>query len=289
MTVRITALPHLPPRPSDAHKGTFGRVLIVAGSRGMTGAAGLAGISALRGGAGLVTIATPQSVQLVVAGYEPGCLTLGLADDDQGRLSSATMTAVSDALSRHDAAAWGPGLGRSDELDDLTLSVYRTAALPMVFDADGLNALAQRQDELSQSPPAGPRVLTPHPGEFARLTGLDAATIAAQREETAATFARQHQVVVLLKGSPTVITDGERLALNLTGNSGLATAGSGDVLTGLIAALLGQQLTPFDAAQLGAYLHGLAGDLAAEELSNPGLIASDLPKYLAKAWRHLGR
>jgi NAD(P)H-hydrate epimerase len=285
----VDALPDLPPRPGDAHKGTFGRVLIVAGSRGMTGAAGLAGAAALRGGAGLVTVATPLSIQPIVAGYEPSYLTIGLPDDNEGLLSRAALPQVMDVLSRQTAAAWGPGLGRSDDLDDVTLTVYKSAALPMVFDADGLNALAHRRDWMSGPPPAGPRVLTPHPGEFARLTGLEPGAIAARRAETAADFAAQHGVVVVLKGPQTVITDGHRVALNPTGNSGMATGGTGDVLTGLIAALLGQQMEPFDAAQLAADLHGLAGDLAAAELSNPGLIASDLPKYLACAWRHVGR
>jgi len=289
MHERITALPPLPPRNPGAHKGDFGRVLIIAGSRGMSGAACLAGTAALRGGAGLVTVATPQSVQPIVAGYEPSYLTLGLSDDEYGLVSRAALSTLLDALSKQTAAALGPGLGRSDDLDDIALTVYRTAALPMVFDADGLNALAHRKDALAGPSPAGPRILTPHPGEFARLTGLDAATINARRVEIAAEFAAKHHVVIVLKGPQTVITDGQRVALNPTGNSGMATGGTGDVLTGLVAALLGQNMPAFEAAQLGAYLHGLAGDLAVAELSNPGLIASDLPKYLASAWRQLGR
>lgn len=285
----VATLPDLPARPAEAHKGTFGRVLIVAGSRGMSGAACLAGRAALRGGAGLVTVATALSVQPVVAGYEPSYLTMGLPDDNEGLLSRAALTQLMDVLSRQTAAAWGPGLGRSDDLDDVTVNVYKSAALPMVFDADGLNALAHRRDWLSGPSPAGPRILTPHPSEFARLTGLEPADVARRREQAAAEFAAQHGVVVLLKGPQTVITDGERVALNPTGNSGMATGGTGDVLTGLIASLLGQQMPPFDAAQLAAYLHGLAGDLAAAELSQPGLIASDLPRYLACAWQNMGR
>jgi NAD(P)H-hydrate epimerase len=285
----VTTLPALPPRSPVAHKGSFGRVLIAAGSRGMSGAACLAGCSALRGGAGLVTVATPRGVQPVVAGYEPSYLTLGLPEDDQGRLSREALPEVLDALSHQTAAAWGPGLGRSQDLNELTSMVFRTATLPMVFDADGLNALAVRPDAWAGPTPIAPRVLTPHSGEFSRLSGLEIGAIAARREETAANFAAQHQVVLLLKGAQTVITDGYRLALNPTGNSGMATGGTGDVLTGLIAALLAQEMPAFEAAQLGAYLHGLAGDLAANELSNPGLIASDLPQYLALAWRQLGQ
>jgi len=283
----VTDLPPLPPRPFDAHKGDFGRVLIVAGSRGMSGAACLSGTAALRGGAGLVTVATPLNIQPIVAGYEPSYLTLGLPDDDRGQLSRAALPTIMDALSRQTAAAWGPGLGRSDDLDDATLAVFRSAELPMVFDADGLNALSHRKDWRAGPKPSGARILTPHPGEFARLTGLDAATTNAQRETTAARFAAQHGVVLVLKGPHTVITDGRRIAINSTGNSGMATGGTGDVLTGLIAALLGQRMVPFEAAQLGVYLHGLSGDIAAAELSNPGMIASDLARSLTRAWKHV--
>lgn len=136
---------------------------------------------------------------------------------------------------------------------------------------------------------AGPRILTPHPGEFARLIGSDIATVQSQRAKLAAEFAATHGVIVLLKGQGTIITDGDRVAINRTGNPGMATGGSGDVLTGLIAALLAQGMPAFQAAQVGAHLHGLAGDLAAAELSQPGLIASDLPKFLTQAWqRFLG-
>lgn len=286
---RIDATPPLPPRPADGHKGTFGRVLIVAGSRGMSGAACLAGSAALRGGAGLVTVATPESVQPIVAGYEPSYLTVGVAEDDAGRISQAALSALSDLVARQDAAAIGPGLGQSVELADAVATLYQTAAIPLVVDADALNALAGRRAALPRAPSLGPRILTPHPGEFARLTGLDAATVQARRVELAADFAAQHQVVVLLKGAGTVITDGRRLAINPTGNSGMATGGTGDVLTGLLVALLGQGLEAFAAARLGAFLHGLAGDLAAADLSQPGLIASDLPRYLAAAWKSLGQ
>lgn len=282
---RITTLPDLPVRPPAAHKGDFGRVLIVAGSRGMTGAAGLAGVAALRGGAGLVTVATPQGVQPIVAGYEPSYLTWGLPEDNQGRVCREALPSIKDKLTGQTAAAWGPGLGQSDELDEITTWVYRAAALPMVFDADGLNALARRHEVLSSSERVAPRVLTPHPGEFARLTGYSTREIAERREVLAAEFAERYGVVLVLKGAGTIITDGQRLAINTTGNSGLATGGTGDVLTGLIAAFLAQHMDPFDAARWGVYLHGLAGDLAAEELSQPGMIASDLLRYLPRAWK----
>jgi NAD(P)H-hydrate epimerase len=285
---RITALPDLSPRPVDAHKGTFGKAAIVAGSRGMSGAACLAGQGALRGGAGLVFVASPSGIAPIVAGYEPSYLTVPLDEDPHGRIALSALSDVIDRLNDATAGAIGPGLGRSADLDELIHSVYRTVEQPLVVDADGLNALVARPDVLTARAAAGPRVLTPHPGEFARLTGQTTAEVQSHREDAAVEYAARTGTVLVLKGSPTVITDGLRVVLNPTGNSGLATGGTGDVLTGVITALLANGLEPFAAAQWGAYLHGLAGDIAAAELSQPGLIASDLPKYVALAWRRLG-
>jgi len=284
----ITDFPDLPSRPADGHKGTFGRVVIIAGSHGMAGAAGLAGIAALRGGAGLVTVATPATVASIIAIYEPAYMTWPVCDV-HGQLSMASLPELMERLGAADAAAIGPGIGQSSDLDELVAELYRSLEIPLVVDADGLNALAHRTDVLSTAHPPAARVLTPHPGEFARLSGLSMETIAGNREAVAAAFAAQHGVVVVLKGQHTVITDGDRLAINPTGNSGMATGGSGDVLTGLITALLAQRMEPFSVAQLAAYVHGLAGDLAAADLSQPGLIASDLPRYIAQAWKRLGQ
>ncbi|MCX7423628.1 MAG: NAD(P)H-hydrate dehydratase [Planctomycetia bacterium] len=282
----ITTLPSAPARPTDGHKGTFGRVLIIGGSRGMSGAPSLAGVGTLRGGAGLVYVAVPHEILPIVASIEPSYLTIPLATHaETGTLSVAALPALKQACDGKEAIAIGPGLGLTRDIILIVTALYREIALPMVIDADALNALATQPEALKQS--AGPRVLTPHLGEFARLLGLDIARVQFQREKLAAEFAKTYGVIVLLKGPRTVITDGERMAINLTGNSGMATGGTGDVLTGLIAALLGQGMPPFEAAQLGAHLHGLAGDLAVTELSQPGLIASDLPKYLGRAWKHL--
>jgi NAD(P)H-hydrate epimerase len=280
---RITELPPLPARPDDAHKGTFGRVLIVAGSRGMSGAASLAGLGALRGGAGLVYVAAPAGIVPIIAAVEPSYLTIPLPENAAGRLSDDASDTLESLAANQSAIAIGPGWGQSDELTELACRLYTTVECPMVVDADALNALAKHPDVLSSAPVA--RILTPHPGEFARLVDSDIATIQTNREELAAEFARNHGVVLLLKGRGTVITDGHQLAINDTGNSGMATGGAGDVLTGLIAALLAQGMAAFEAAQLGAHLHGIAGDLAADDLSQPGLIASDLPHYLALAWK----
>ena len=284
----VPTLPVLPIRTEDAHKGDFGRVLVVAGSRGMSGAACLAGTAALRGGAGLVTVAVPEGILPIVATYEPSYLTLALPEDSNGRIRTGAMARLNEALSAQSAVAIGPGLGQSAGLLDLVGELYSSSPLPLVVDADALNLLAKRPYLLTRPEDGAPRILTPHPGEFARLTGLDATAIQQDRQRHAIEFAQQHRVVLLLKGRETIITDGVRLAINTTGNSGLATGGSGDVLTGLIAALLGQGMAPLEAAHLGAHLHGIAGDLAAEELSKPGLIASDLLHFLGRAWCELG-
>jgi ADP-dependent NAD(P)H-hydrate dehydratase len=282
--IRVTQLPTAPPRPADGHKGTFGRVLVIGGSRGMAGAAGLAGRAALRGGAGLVTVACPRSVQPIVSGYEASYTTWGLREDDEGRISGESLIALVDRAREASAIALGPGLGQSDDLRRVVVTLYTQVAVPMVADADALNLLASSPASL-WSTPGGPRILTPHPGECSRLTGQSTAAINADRETVAVNLARDKQVTVLLKGAGTVVTDGVHLSINTTGNSGMATGGSGDVLTGLVAAILAGGLSAFESARLAAHLHGLAGDLAAAELSEPGLIASDLPNWLGRAWR----
>jgi NAD(P)H-hydrate epimerase len=276
-----------PARSAAGHKGTFGKVLIVAGSLGMTGAAILAGKGALRSGAGLLWVATPEPCQPIVASGEPAYLTLGLpvAKDSPGELLPAAREQVLQQASGMQALAIGPGWGRDAIRDELTCELFRTSPLPLVVDADGLNALADHPDRLGQH--AGPRVLTPHPGEFARLIGRTVAEVQQQRVELATEFARQHNLIVVLKGQGTVVTAGEDYSINPTGNDGMATGGTGDVLTGVLAGLLAQGMEPLAAARFGVYLHGLAGDLAAAELSRPGLIASDLPNYLPRAWRQL--
>lgn len=252
----------------------------------MSGAPSLAGLGALRGGAGLVYVAVPHEVLPFVASIEPSYLTFQLPTHEEfGSLSAAALPALVKLCEGKDAIGVGPGLGLTSETTAIVTRLYRKIAQPMVVDADALNALATMPTSLKRS--AGPRVFTPHPGEFARLLGLDIASVQRQRETLASNFAKANGVVLLLKGPQTIITDGNQMAINRTGNSGMATGGSGDVLTGLITALLGQGMPPFEAAQLGAHLHGLAGDLAAAELSQPGLIASDLPKYLAIAWNRL--
>jgi NAD(P)H-hydrate epimerase len=251
----------------------------------MSGATALAGLGALRGGAGLVYLACPKSVWAAVAAIEPSYLTLPMPEDSHGRLSLAAVPELVAAVGNADAVAIGPGLGQSDELREVVTQIVRTTDVPCVVDADALNLLVGRLDVLESA--RAVRVLTPHPGEFARLTGLSTAEVQASRESLAVQFAQRHGVVLVLKGAGTVITDGQRITINQTGNPGMATGGTGDVLTGLITSLIAQGANPFDAACLGCHLHGLAGDLAAEQLGPPGLIASDLPRFLPQAWKRL--
>lgn len=277
-------LPLLPRRENDAHKGSFGTALVVGGSRGMIGAAALAGMSALRGGAGLVRLAVPQCCLDAAAGFEPSYMTSPLAADDCGRICSGAYDQIVQLAEKATVVALGPGLGRSAELDMLVPRLYQGLEKPLVVDADALNALADSPQLLAS--PGGPHILTPHPGEFFRLYGKMPRT-EDERKTAAADLARRTRAVVVLKGHRTVISDGVTTAVNTTGNPGMASGGAGDVLTGLITALWCQGMSPFDAARLGAYLHGLAGDIAAQRLGRVSLIARDLIESLPAAFQKL--
>ncbi len=280
----VNKLPVLAPRPPDSNKGMYGRILVVAGSRGMSGAAVLCGSAALRGGAGLVKVAVPASVLPIVAGANPCYLTTGLPEDDQGRFADQAEKELLDLARANDVVALGPGVGQSETLTKLVTTILEQVSVRVVLDADGLNAIQHCPERLKGR--RGATILTPHPGEFARLLGTTVAEVQAHRSEFAVRFAAEHGVVLVLKGEGTIVTDGRRVYINTTGNPGMATGGTGDVLTGIIAALLGQKLEPFAAAQLGAHLHGLAGDLARDTLGEVCLIASDLLDYLPPALRN---
>ncbi len=288
MTVSLpwdrSPLPQMKPRPRQSHKGHYGHLLLLGGSRGMAGAIALAGMAALRSGAGLVTLAVPREVQPVVACFEPAYMVWPLDCDEQGRLTAAVAEQLEPLARRATALALGPGLGRSGQLEQLVRKLYTTWELPLVVDADGLNALAAAG--LPRQAP-GPRVLTPHPGEFARLTRLTTAQVAQDRPGTAWQFAMEHQVTLILKGHRSIVCDPSHVSENLTGNPGMATGGTGDVLTGIVGALLAQGFSPYDAARLAAFIHGKAGDLAAQELGEISLTASDLLDFLPEAWQSL--
>lgn len=271
-------LPAWPPRPVDSNKGTFGRVLLVAGSRGMSGAAILAGRACLRGGAGLVRVACPNGSQPIIAHGDPCLMTAPLLQTEDGVFASEALDDWQELAKASDVVALGPGLGRGPTLNEMVPAFIAGRERPMVVDADGLNAMVGK-------PWAGktPVVITPHPGEFGRLVGLATAEVQARRREVAVEFAKKNAIVVVLKGHQSIVTDGERVSVNTTGNPGMATAGTGDVLTGLLAALLAQKFSPFDAAALAVYLHGRAGDLARDAVGEVSLIASDLLEYLPNA------
>ncbi len=287
MTIeRVTTLPTLPKRPAESHKGRFGTILVLAGGRGMAGAAALAGASALRSGAGLVRVATSAEVQPTVAGFEPCYMTYPLVCDGEGLIRfEPNRNTLERFLEQADVLALGPGLGQSDELRELVHWVVESAKVPTVLDADALNLLAGQTHTLADL--KRPVILTPHPGEFARLTGRSVAEIQGDREAHAAALAQADNLIVVLKGANTVVTDGARLYVNTTGNPGMATGGAGDVLTGVIAALIGQKLPAFEAAQLGVYVHGLAGDIARDQNGEIGMIAGDIVDGLSDAFYHL--
>ena len=280
--------PDIAPRPANSHKGTFGRVLLIGGSKGMSGAACLAATAALRGGAGLVFAAIPESIQGIVASFEPGYMTIGLRCASDGLLDAVDPLTVAELISGKDVVAIGPGLGQSSSVTNLVRDILKQSAVSVVLDADGLNVAAEHSLLLQRSNDHQ-LVITPHPGEFSRLTGLSTDAINQNREASALKFAREHRLTVVLKGPETIVTDGQRVYTNSTGNPGMATGGSGDVLTGLLAAQIGQGLDPFEASCLAVHVHGLAGDLAAEQLSQRGMIASDLLNFIPLAWKQLER
>lgn len=275
-------LPRLPPRRPESHKGDYGLALIIGGSVGMAGAPALAGLAALRSGAGLVRLATPEPCRDLVASFEPSYMVVGLPADEAGRISLGALEQIKQLAYQATVLALGPGLGRSEELTQLVGQLHAHLDRPMVIDADGLNALAE-SGKLTVQPPSV-RILTPHPGEFSRLSG-GVKPVGAERASLAQQYAAHWGGILILKGHQTCVSDGQQTWINPTGNPGMATGGTGDVLTGVIAGLLAQGLPPYDAARLGVYVHGLAGDLAAAELGQVSLIASDLVRYLPQAFQ----
>jgi NAD(P)H-hydrate epimerase len=268
------------PRAADSHKGDYGRVLVVAGSRGKTGAAHLAAVGALRSGAGLVTVATSVGCQDVVASMGPEYMTEGLAEAADG-LDLEGVDRVLDMA--RDVIALGPGLGQSAGTQQFIISLVDKATMPLVIDADGLNAFRQEPDRLAGRE-GRDIIITPHPGEMARLVGMSTDEVQASRLEIARNFAVAHHVYVVLKGHRTLIaTPDEKVFINPTGNPGMATGGTGDVLTGMIAAWLAQLLDAEAACKLAVYLHGMAGDLAEADEGEVSMTSADLAGHIGDA------
>ena len=279
-------LPRLPPRSAEASKRDFGRVLVIGGSTGMAGAPALSAMAALRSGAGLVELAVPESVLGIAAGFDPCVMTRGLLAAADGRFASGALATLVERAAQADAVAVGPGIGRSEAVRGIVLALWRDLAVPAVFDADALWALSPAA---ALPEPAAPRLLTPHAGEMLRLLGRDpAGPEAGDRgflEAEARSMAAAIGGVILLKGAGTLVTDGVREGRNVTGNPGMATAGTGDVLTGVAAALLARGMPLLDAARLAAWVHGRAGDVAAADLGQVSMTARDLLDRLHVAFR----
>lgn len=271
----------LPRRTPDTHKGHTGHVLVLAGATGKTGAAAMSATSALRVGAGLVTLAIPRTLNAILEPLVIEAMTLPLADDGAGFLSVSAFDEAAQAAEGKRCIALGPGMGTAPGTRDLVLRMVAELQLPMVIDADGLNNLTGRLELLAQR--SAPTVLTPHPGEMARLTGRTVAAIQADRVAAVRDLARQCGVHVILKGARSLVSDPQgRVWINPTGNAGMASGGMGDVLTGAVAGLLSQDIGPLEAAVLATYLHGLAADIPAER-SPWGFLATEVMDTLPAA------
>lgn len=268
----------LPERKKESHKGDYGKILLLCGSRGYTGAASLAAMGALRTGAGLVYLAVPESIYEIEAVKLLEPVVIPFPDQD-GMFSADAAEKLNALLPKMDAVLIGPGIGQSHGTLELVTAVLKTAKCPVVLDADGINVISVHKDILRER--IAPTILTPHGGEFARIGGQ----VTDDRCNCAAALANDIGCIILLKGHRTVITDGNSCYINQTGNPGMATGGSGDVLAGIIVSLLGQGIMPLEAAACGAWLHGKAGDLCAQEIGQYGMLPQDMVQVLPRLLR----
>ena len=265
----------LPQRDPWGHKGSFGKIMLLCGSRGFTGAAYFAAMGALRCGAGLTFLGVPESIYAIEAVKLNEPVVFPLPDQD-GKLSKGAIPEILSRLPGMDAVLIGCGLGQSEDTLEVVKAVLNNAGCPVVLDADGINVISAHKHILRGR--TYPTILTPHDGEFTRMAG----PVGQDRMASAAQLARDLGCILLLKGHETCITDGKRAYLNRTGNPGMAVGGSGDVLAGMIAGLLGQGILPLEAAAMGAWLHGAAGDLCAEELGQYGMLPTDMLSVLPR-------
>ena len=276
--------PLIGPRPAESNKGSYGHVLVIGGSLGKSGAAAMAGMAALRAGTGLSTVAIPKSVLATVAGFHPELMTEPLPETEAGTIAISSRNRIVELAKGKSVLAIGPGISRHPETAELIQSLVASLQTPIVLDADGLNAFEGRSDELSGK--GRTLVITPHPGEMARLTGSTVADVQKDRLGVARRFAREHELIVVLKGHRTLIVqrDGEAW-VNTTGNPGMATGGTGDILTGIVAGMMAQHpKQAFMAVLAAVYLHGLAGDVIRESIGEHSLVATDLLKGLPNAF-----
>ena len=281
--------PLVAPRPAESNKGSFGHVLVVGGSLGKAGAAAMAGISALRVGAGLSTVATAKSVLPTVAGFHPEVMTEPLEETDAGTISMRALASgqLDAAANGKSVLAVGPGISRNPETAEFVRALRKRSKGSLVLDADGLNAFAGLENELDGND--GSLVITPHPGEMARLTGMTIAAIQRDRIDVARNFSGEHNLILVLKGHRTLVAEpsGE-LWVNTTGNAGMATGGTGDILTGMVAGLMAQNAHRIlEAVMAAVYLHGCAGDVVKENMGEHSLVATDLLSGLPEAFRRV--
>jgi hydroxyethylthiazole kinase-like uncharacterized protein yjeF len=279
--------PLVGPRPLNANKGSFGHVLVIGGSVGKAGSVAMAGMAALRSGAGLSTVATPKSVLATVAGFHPEVMTEPLDETDAGTISTRASERMDALIKGMTVVAVGPGISRNPETSDFVRSLVMKSKTPLVLDADGLNAFEGRAAELNGK--GRILVITPHPGEMARLTGSTVAAVQRDRINVARTFAREHELIVVLKGHRTLIAQPDGTVwVNTTGNPGMATGGTGDILTGIVSGLMAQNREHVVEAVIAAvHLHGLAGDVARESMGEHSLVATDLVGALPEAFRRV--
>ncbi len=283
-----STLPRLPKRRPESHKGDYGHALLIGGCRGMAGAIAMAGMAAVRSGAGLVRLAVPDCCLDTVAGYSPCSMLISLPADSQGKVLSRTDD-LDEWLSRSDCVAIGPGLGRSESIDRFVVDLLQWMTkqfpeVPVVIDADALVALSHTKSLLFAK--HAPWILTPHPGEWAQLSSVSACQ-AEQQAAAAIDLSRQTSSIIVLKGHQTLITDGRESFRNQTGTPAMATGGSGDVLTGVIVALVCQGLSPLGAARLAVHVHGRAGQIAAESLETHVVLPTELISFLPAAFREV--
>ncbi|MCD7897216.1 MAG: NAD(P)H-hydrate dehydratase [Planctomycetaceae bacterium] len=280
----LNELPPLPNRMADSHKGDYGRVLIIAGSAGMTGAGAMASIASLRSGVGVVLWALPKSLNSIAESMFPEIMTLPIPDTPSGAPAMDAREILVEAARETNCVVLGPGLPVAGDTGELMRLLIPEIFPTLIIDGGAFSAIGTEFMIIRKR--QGPTILTPHPGEMGRITGKTSAQVQEKRQEFAVKYAKHSGAIVALKGKGTIVTDGNSVYVNQSGNAGMSTAGSGDVLCGVISALVGQGLPPFDATKLGVYLHGLAGDIAAEELGMHGVIASDIAARLPAAFRH---
>ncbi len=277
----------LPARDSHGHKGVFGKVAVIGGSTGMSGSIYMSSMAALRSGSGVVYTVVPRTLERRMAAKSIENIVISVEDSGRGHFTQDSVTEILNHVKDMDAIAIGPGMGRDSETADVVKEILASYPNPVVLDADGLNAIADKPEILLNR--KAETVLTPHEMEMSRLVKAGPETVAERRKEFAQEFARRYGVVLLLKGSGTIISDGIETYENATGNSGMATAGSGDVLTGVILSFLGRGVSALTAARIGAYVHGLAGDIFRIERGEDGLIATDLIQRLPDALHKMRR